>query len=198
MVGLAEQSLRIFTGLGSVDERRHQIRVKIEPRGVKRLLTLEKNIFFGFFQGVDLIAGEGWRFGGDAVKRATAGDAIDFQPRGDFELEQLQVPEANLLAGRIELRSQQVLRRLNNRVQLFWVVGYTGDAPVRLDPNEHRATVGIGHARKHTHDFTRQFFLALFLSRGSTVFVGADEFEKLPAILLEEKSDFLCLHDSNW
>ena len=80
MVGLAEQSLRIFTGLGAVDERRHQIRVKIEPRGVKRLLTLEKNIFFGFFQGVDLIAGEGWRFSGDAVKRATAGDAIDLQP----------------------------------------------------------------------------------------------------------------------
>src|SRR5512144_2207862 len=79
MVRLAEQRLRIFPGLDSVDERRHQIRIEIEPSGVERLLSLEENIFFGFLKSVDLIGGQRWSLVGDAVKGATARNTIDFQ-----------------------------------------------------------------------------------------------------------------------
>jgi len=108
----------------------------------------------------------------------------------------LQIAQSNFLTGGIELRPQKILRRLNECVELLVVVRYTGDALIRLDTDEQRSSIGIGHARKHPHDLSSQLFLALFLTRRSTIFVGADKFEKLAAVLLEEKSDFLCLHAS--
>ena len=95
----------------------------------------------------------------------------------------------------MELGAEQILRRLHERVQLVGVVRDSRDALVRLDADQDRSAVGIGHARKHPDDFPSQIFLALFLPGGAAILVGADEFEKLPALLLEQEPDFFRLHN---
>ncbi|MND00518.1 hypothetical protein D3C83_191650 [compost metagenome] len=53
------------------------------------LLALVENIFFRFFERVDLVGRKRYGFGGDAVERPAAGDSIEVQAAGDVELEQL-------------------------------------------------------------------------------------------------------------
>ncbi len=73
-------------------------------------------------------------------------------------------------------------------------MGNTGDAFVRLDANQHGAAVGIGHGRQGADDFSRQILFTFFLCGAAAVIEGADELQKLPALLFEQESDFVCWH----
>ena len=126
MIGVAQDRLRILTRMKLVDELGDQIDVEVVPSGVEGLLALVKNVALGFFERVNLLPRQGRCFGGDAIKRTAAGDAMNLHAGSDFELEQLQIAEANLFAGRRELGAQQVLRRLDQRLQL---VAGRGECP---------------------------------------------------------------------
>ena len=158
------------------------------------MLAFVKNASLGFFESLNLFRRQRRRFGGDTIKRAAAGDAINFQAGRDFELEQLQVAQADFFTGRVERGAQQILRALDQGLQLVVIVGNAGDALIRLDTDQKRSAVGIGHAGENADYLAGELLFAFLLAAAAAVLEGADEFKKLAALLFEQKSDFFCLH----
>ena len=73
-------------------------------------------------------------------------------------------------------------------------MGNARDAVVGFDADQNRAAVGIGHAGEDSDHFAGKLLLAFLLARTAAILEGADEFEKLAALLFEKESDFVSLH----
>lgn len=90
------------------------------------------------------------------------------------------------VAGRVEGRGQQHLRGLDQGLKFFLRMRYPGDAFVWLYSDQENPSVGVGHASDQADDLSSQFLPTFFLCRTSLILVGAEEFEKLSALLPEQ------------
>jgi hypothetical protein len=73
-------------------------------------------------------------------------------------------------------------------------MGHSGYAAIRFDAEQKRSAIGVGQAGEKTDGFPRELFLFFLLRSTPPILIGAQELQKLSALLLEKKSDFFGMH----
>ena len=86
------------------------------------------------------------------------------------------------------------MRGLDQTLDFPMIVRNSGHAAVGFDTKQKRTAVSIGHARENADDFACELIISFLLGSSPPILVGAQEFEKLPALLLEKDSDFFSMH----